>query len=263
MYKRQELALTVAESLLACKQIDPDDLWRRFVKWYQSDPLDVGLYTSMVLKSAVQGLTREEAIRHARENSPLEASNGSLMRCWAVALAHWNDREKMLRDSAIQSMVTHTHPDCVAASIFINAMIYELIHGADRHEALTTCLKLDLPDELHRVILAAPNKRRNALRNTGWVLHSLESVIWGLMTTESFEDALIQVVNLGSDSDTSGAVLGAVAGAYYGLDAIPSRWLFAIQGVWLPRTGITLHVGEIITLADRLAKIQINPNSGT
>jgi ADP-ribosyl-[dinitrogen reductase] hydrolase len=61
------------------------------------------------------------------------------------------------------------------------------------------------------------------------------------------------VVNLGSDADTAGTVVGALAGAYYGLGAIPDRWVKTICGLWLPRTGIKIGAGEIITMADRLS----------
>jgi len=60
------------------------------------------------------------------------------------------------------------------------------------------------------------------------VRHTLESTVWGLLITDSFEEAVVQVVNLGRDADTAGAVVGALAGAAYGLEAIPARWRDAV-----------------------------------
>jgi ADP-ribosyl-[dinitrogen reductase] hydrolase len=76
--------------------------------------------------------------------------------------------------------------------------------------------------------------------------------VWGLLTTDSFEEALVQVVNLGADADTAGAVTGALAGAHYGLDAIPERWRRALQGQWPVRDGKVWKAEGFVELADRL-----------
>jgi len=80
----------------------------------------------------------------------------------------------------------------------------------------------------------------------------VESAVWGLLTTSSFEEAVVQVVNLGDDTDTAGAVVGALAGAAYGLEAIPKRWRDALRGEWPPR-GRVWREADLIVLADRLA----------
>ncbi len=71
---------------------------------------------------------------------------------------------------------------------------------------------------------------RKDLPNTGWVRHTLESALWAVLTTQSFEEALVQAVNLGNDADTTGAVAGAIAGAIYGLSGIPTRWKDVLHG---------------------------------
>ena len=86
-----------------------------------------------------------------------------------------------------------------------------------------------LPSVLRGVIGAAPTRARAALVNSGWVRHTLESAAWGLLATGSFEEAVVQVVNLGSDADTAGTVVGALAGAAYGLEAIPAPWREAVH----------------------------------
>ena len=64
----------------------------------------------------------------------------------------------------------------------------------------------------------------DAIRSTGYVLHTLEASVWCLLTTGSYSDAVLRAVNLGSDTDTTGAVTGALAGLNYGLDNIPAEW---------------------------------------
>jgi ADP-ribosyl-[dinitrogen reductase] hydrolase len=80
----------------------------------------------------------------------------------------------------------------------------------------------------------------------------VESAIWGLMTTDSFEAAVVQVVNLGNDADTVGAVVGALAGAAYGLASIPKRWRDALHGEWPLGSGQQWNAERLSDLADRL-----------
>ena len=72
-------------------------------------------------------------------------------------------------------------------------------------------------------------KTREAVNNSGWAVSTLDAALWAFNTTESFEDGLIAAVNLGGDSDSIGAVFGQIAGAYYGYDAIPERWIRSVK----------------------------------
>ena len=85
--------------------------------------------------------------------------------------------------------------------------------------------------------------------------HTLASAVWGLLTTDSFEEAVIQVVNLGDDADTAGAVVGALAGTAYGLAAIPAAWQAALHGQWPLRGGERWDAPRLIALADHLMHV--------
>jgi ADP-ribosyl-[dinitrogen reductase] hydrolase len=251
-----EMALALAESLLAHCPLDADDLARRFVAWHQAGPDDVGIHTSTVLSGIAAGRPWQEVVEAAQRRRPDSAGNGSVMRCWPVALAHWGNLDRLLADSRLQSQVTHSHPECVAGSEFVNATIFHLIHQASPAEAMGRALvDVQLPPPLRTVVEAAPERPRQALKNSGWVRHTLESAVWGLLTTDSFEEAVVQVVNLGNDADTAGTVVGALAGAAYGLEAIPSRWRTLLKGEWPLRSGVVWGVQDVIELADRLVRL--------
>ena len=83
----------------------------------------------------------------------------------------------------------------------------------------------------------------------------MESAVWGLLTTNSFETAVVQVVNLGHDADTAGTVVGALAGAAYGLDSIPARWREAVRGEWPLHSGRVWRAADLAALADRLVRL--------
>lgn len=145
----------------------------------------------------------------------------------------WRDLGALLAESRLQSQVTHPHAECVAGSAFVNAAIHYLLHGESPTRAVAQALDAaEAPDGLRQAIVAAPRRKRDELKNSGWVRHTLESAVWALLTTDSFEEAVVQPVNLGGDADTAGAVAGALAGACYGLEAIPVRWREAVHGAW-------------------------------
>jgi ADP-ribosyl-[dinitrogen reductase] hydrolase len=249
-----EMALALAESLLACRPLDPADLARRFVDWYKAGPPDVGTHTAGVLSRIGHGEPWDQAAAAMQRQNPSTASNGSVMRCWPVALAHWSALDALLTASRLQSQVTHQHPECVAGSAFVNAAIYHLLRGSAPADAVAHALAaVPLPPPLRAVIEAAPGRPRGQLVNSGWVRHTLESAVWGLLTTDSFEEAAVQVVNLGNDADTAGSVVGALAGAAYGLAAIPAPWRDALRGAWPLGSGRVWRQADFLALADRLA----------
>ncbi len=248
-----ETALAVAESLIVHRSLDPEDLVKRLLKWKRSMPLDIGVHTSMVLGWIAGGMTWEQAAERIRRDLPATAGNGSVARCWPVAVAWWNDREQMIKDSEAQSMVTHPHLECTSGSAFINWMIAEMATGAGPRAAYESAFTaIDLGNEFCQVVQNAPNAKREELKNSGWVRHTVESSLWALLNTDSFEEALVQVVNLGGDTDTAGAVTGALAGAAYGLEAIPTRWVEKLNGEWPLGSGKNWDASTFVRLVGRL-----------
>ncbi len=255
-----EMALALADSLLAFFPLNGEDLAQRFVAWYTAGPPDVGRQTSQVLGRMKWGETWEQASETAFRQHPDNAGNGSLMRTWPVALAHFNTPNLLIANSRLQSQVTHAHPDCLAACTITCLMIEQLSRGAQPATAFELTVRAGkqsgLADDFYRMLVEAPLRKRSELKNTGWVRHTLESAVWGLLTTRSFEEAVIQVANLGGDADTAASVVGALAGAVYGLSTIPQTWLDQLQGEWPLHSGFYWHALDFTDLADRLVDLE-------
>lgn len=249
-----EMALALADSLLSAHKLDPGDLSKHFTDWYRSNPPDIGVHTSSVLHRICAGESWEEAAKGVYTKYPTSAGNGSVMRCWPVAIAAWYEQALIFEYSQLQSKVTHFHDECISGCIFVNDMLYHLVNGKTLYDAYNSALhEVKLPEGLSQAILLAPHRKREELRNTGWVRHTIESALWGVLNTYTFEDALVQVINLGEDADTAGAVAGALAGAAYGIDAIPPAWRKSVHGEWPLRSGKIWTVTELTALADQLA----------
>ena len=277
-----EMAFALAESMLVVSRRDPvdgsadhstfspaqalgDEVAERFVSWYRTGPDDIGNHTRAVLSRIAAGEAWQDAVEAAQRRRPESAGNGSVMRCWPVALAHWGDMDRLLADSRLQSQVTHPHPECVAGCAFVNAAVYRLLHGIEPAEAVGWALEVAaVPQPLRSAIESAPSRRREELQNSGWVRDTLESAVWGLLTTDSFEEAVVQVVSLGNDADTAGAVVGAMAGAAYGCESIPAAWHEALRGEWPPGSGRIWRAQDLAGISDRLVEIPAGPepNSG-
>lgn len=256
-----EMALALAESLLDRPTLDPADLISRFMDWFHSGPSDIGIHTSQVLTRVDTGKAWQTAAQRVQELDPENASNGSLMRAWPLTIARWQQPQLLVEESRLQSKLTHTHPDCLDACALVNHTIYGLIHRPQElppdsavREAVEDALEKVKPaDDFHLLVDLASIRTRETLANTGWVRHTVEAALWAVLTTQSFEEALVQVVNLGNDADTTGSVTGAIAGALYGYRAIPNRWKNALRGEYPLGSSRLWSVTDLVTLADRLA----------
>ncbi|MBU1747119.1 MAG: ADP-ribosylglycohydrolase family protein [Chloroflexi bacterium] len=165
-----EMALALAESLPARCPFDPADLAQRFVSWLQGHPPDVGLHTRDVLARIAAGAPWDQAAAAVQRQKPDAAGNGSVMRCWPAALAHWDDLESLLIDSQLQSRVTHPHVECVAGSAWVNAVIYHLLRGDAPADAVARALDdAAVPAPLRAAIETAPSRSRDELVLRQWL----------------------------------------------------------------------------------------------
>ena len=256
-----EMALALADSLLERYPLDPDNLAGHLSLWYRTGPSDVGIQTSSALRRIEAGERWRAAAEAVQASRPNSAGNGSVMRCWPVALAYHRNQQGLLEASELQGRITHPHVDCVAGSCLYQR--YDLsppARRAARRGGGEGRQDVTMPDAVRSVVEAAPTKARDELQNTGWVRHTLESAVWGLLTTNSFEEAVVQVANLGNDADTGGPVLPARWPAPpTALAAIPSRWRAALGGQWPVGSGNAWDAGRFADLADRLAALWIAP----
>jgi ADP-ribosyl-[dinitrogen reductase] hydrolase len=131
--------------------------------------------------------------------------------------------------SPVLSRVTHVHPDCESACILVNVAIVHLLNGAKAADAIELGYNAcpTVSDGFRERVRRAMQPV-NETSPTGWVLDTLEVALWSFLHTSTYELAVVDAVNRGADADTVGAVVGALAGAHYGLSAIPERWLSAL-----------------------------------
>jgi ADP-ribosyl-[dinitrogen reductase] hydrolase len=224
-----EMALRIARSLVERGGFDPDDVAERFVEWYESGPFDIGIMTSKSLGRIQQGEPWDEAGQSVWEASPegSNAGNGSLMRCAPYALAFEHNREVLQKVSRDSSRITHADPRCQYGCGALNLVLsYLATDHSDPVERTLADLDDDAPAEVVGVLDRIPGSiDASDLSNSGYVIHTLEAGLYHGLTAETAEDAIVGAVMMGGDTDTIAAVAGAVAGARFGAEALPDRWI--------------------------------------
>lgn len=229
-------ALCIARSLVEHGEFVHEDVAARFVDWYESRPFDIGITTSAALRRLADGMSWDEAGERALEErgSGAGAGNGSVMRAAPVAVAYADDHYRLVEVSRDSSRITHADPRCVAGAAALNIVIAEHLTGGDDPLGEAVDWLTGADDESREVYerlskVRTDPKPDDELPNGGYVVDTLESALTIAEDAESAEKAIVRAVNLGGDADTVGAVAGAVAGARFGAESLPSRWVNEID----------------------------------
>lgn len=223
------MALCLAASLLACKGFDAQDQMERYWKWYQQGYMSSNGRCFDIGNTIRHALHRYHSTGEPFSGStdPYSAGNGSIMRLAPVVLFYFPDHEQVVDYAAKSSRTTHGAVESVEACQLLGSILYHLLNGANKEEALSAKAAGPFTSSSIEAIAAGSyqNKRRDDIRGSGYVVQSLEAALWSFWTTASFEEAVLAAVNLGDDADTTAAICGQAAGAYYGLQGIPADWL--------------------------------------
>lgn len=222
------MALCLAESLLAHGGFDAHDQMGRYLNWWKWGYLsstgscfDIGT----TVRSALERFERSGE-PYSGSVEPEAAGNGSLMRLAPVALFYAPNIDEVIEFSAQSSRTTHGAPEAVECCQLLGFVLARCLAGKPKHEVLNgSGLALS---ELKVSELATGqylNKSRNEVRGSGYAVASLEAALWCFQTTSTFEAAALEAANLGEDADTTAAIVGQVAGAFYGVQGIPAGWL--------------------------------------
>jgi ADP-ribosyl-[dinitrogen reductase] hydrolase len=225
--------LCLAESLLECGDVDLRDQMYRYWRWGRQDYLSATGVTFGMGPTVRIALAKFEAGEESW-GDPSAQTNGSLMRAAAVPLYFGSDR-RLLDAAAECSDPTHRDPVCRAACQIYASLMVAALRGAERKNLLAAGsggagLERPLPGRLESVLDGNLAQRdRSQISGDNDVQCTLEAALWSFATTRDFESGAAAAISLGLDTDTTACVYGALAGAHYGVGAIPDRWLEAVQ----------------------------------
>lgn len=259
----QALILAEAAVETAPGDLDVDQIGQRFWEWAEENGSGIGIQTSDVLSRIGGAMPRcalgaglqarvptgqpaVEAAREAWEESGrYSAGNGAVMRCAPLAIRWMRDDIALARNTALSTVVTHADPRCVWSAALVNVAVAMLLRGeavgTTEAMALTRRAAAGLGDSLAALgvesvvpetVLDSCSIPENVApaglaldgNDMGYTLKAMQVALWCATQASDFEEALVAVVSAGGDTDTNGAIAGAVLGARFGLEAIPYRW---------------------------------------
>lgn len=243
------MALCLATSLVEMGKFDADDQMKRYCAWMNDGYLsstghcfDIGVTTAGALRRYLA-----TGDPYSGSTDPHSAGNGSIMRLAPVPMFFYPDVAAAIHFAGESSRTTHGAAEAIDACYLFSALLGKALAGQAKALILFGIhippdMQITLSPKIQAIAAGAyRHKAAAAISGNGYVVNSLEAALWAFWSTNNFRDAILAAVNLGDDADTTAAVCGQLAGAYYGESGIPSEWL----AVLTMRT-------EIATLADRL-----------
>jgi ADP-ribosyl-[dinitrogen reductase] hydrolase len=248
------MALCLAESLME-KGFDEAHQLETYCRWWKDGHLsvkgrcfDIGMKT----RSSLAAFWERKSFTPVPEDS--SAGNGSIMRLAPVPLRYAANPEQAIHFAARSSVTTHGARECVDACRYLGGLIVGAVQGRSKDELLSAGFS-PVPGLWDREPLAP---KINAIANgsfklkdppdivgAGYVVPSLEAALWAFHRSDDFRTGACLAVNLGDDADTTGAVYGQLAGAFYGEAGIPESW----RGVLAMRDLIERRADELFGLA--------------
>ena len=213
-----QMSLCIARAMRDNGGWDLTAIAENFVAWMKSRPVDIGATCARGIGDFMHKGTLEVPFNE------WDAGNGGVMRMVPVAIGTLGDDQLLETWAVQQARLTHHHPLSDAACIAVGRMVQQAMTGASR-ETLKT-----IADDLvknHRTFRYRPYLGNS----TAYVVDTMQTVLHYFFNSSSFEECLIGVVNQGGDADTTGAVAGMIAGAFYGMGGIPRRWLRRLDHV--------------------------------
>ena len=228
------MILATMASIVNKKGIDLDDIMKEFKNWFFQgaytqyiDTFDYGITTS----TAIQRYDKGIPVDRCGGSGDRDNGNGSLMRILPLAFIHDIDPETIEKVSAL----THAHERTLITCVFYIQIAKSMLSN----ENLTIKEHIDNASEFIKDYYKDSDEVKHLNRifeydfsegilSSGYVINTIESVVYCLLNTDNYKDALLKAVNLGGDTDTIAGICGGLAGIYYGFDAIPIEWTDAI-----------------------------------
>ncbi|MBF0471132.1 MAG: ADP-ribosylglycohydrolase family protein [Gammaproteobacteria bacterium] len=252
------MALCLAESLIECKRCDLKDQLQRFLRWHNEgywsstgQCFDIGNTVSSALNQFVKSGDPYSGPTHERS-----AGNGSLMRLAPIPIFYQHQPMEAIEMAGESSRTTHGNPMAIDSCRYFSGLIVGALHGEVKESLLSPRYtpvegvweRYPLHPEIEAIAMGSfRTKSPPEIIGSGFVVQSMEAALWAFYHSTSFEEGALLAANLGYDADTTAAIYGQLAGAFYGLEHLPAKWLSLVA----MRKEITTLIERLVTLAPR------------
>lgn len=230
------MALCLAISLIE-KGFDPKDQIERYLRWREEGYLGSQGRCIGIGNTVSCSLDDYLLFGHGPLDGPtgeFTAGNGSIMRLAPVPMYAYPNADEAINLSMISSKTTHGAPEAVYGAGLFGYIIFKALLGYSKENILfdnNYFLQIgNVPKKIETLANGGYKDKFEAeIDGNGYVADSLEAALWCFLKTDSYQSAVLTAANLGGDADTTAAIVGQLAGAYYGIEAIPQDWLDVID----------------------------------
>lgn len=208
-----EMALALARSIVTRGEYSAEAVWESYMRWNDSDPFDCG----NTIRAAIVGVKNQTS-----------QANGAMMRVSPIGITGVQSSiENVSWWARLDAGLTHPHPVCLNAnSIYATAITTAVANDLSAQDLYEFVAESEAEPSVADVIARAQTSPpEDYITQQGWVLIAFQNALWQLLHAKSFEEALIDTVRRGGDTDTNAAICGALLGGLYGIEAIPKRWV--------------------------------------
>lgn len=229
------MALCLAESLIIQSGFDPTDQMERYLRWYRDGYFSSTGFCFDIGNTVLKALRHFENTGNSFAGSPETgtAGNGSIMRLAPVVMFYASDPAAAVAHAASSSFTTHAASTAVNACQYLGGLLVGALNGESK-ETLMSPRYTPVPGYWDNNFLVphiadvaeGSFKKRNPpdIQGTGYVVQSLEAALWAFYHSQNYKEGCLMAANLGDDADTTAAVYGQLAGAFYGVNDIPLSW---------------------------------------
>ncbi len=233
------MTLATMDAIIKDGEINSTTIMDNFVKWVNNNEFtptgeayDMGRTCLKAIINYSRGIQADEA----GLKSEYDNGNGSLMRIMPMVYYCFSKemgKEEIYKAVKQVSSLTHAHEISVLGCFIYVLFGISILNGDSLEKAYQTIQQIEYGKYFSEEAIARYSRilegnikdvPADDISSSGFVLHTLEATFWALLNTDSFDSAIIKVINLGDDSDSTGACVGGPAGAYYGIDTINSEW---------------------------------------
>jgi len=218
-------AIAVAESLVACRGFCENNLVEKLFKSYIQKPEWFGPTSRAFFDLVRAGTVPHRAALLVHKKNHGSRTNGSVMRGFPLGIFY--PAPQVYEVSLTCSGLTHYDPVAGHCSAFLNVMVSDMCRGVSRSAAFRHARSLCTNNEVYALLGSYEHHDPDPSLDSVLCSHA---ALYRFMNSRSLEHAIVSAVNLGGDADTVGACTGALAGACWGLDAIPQRWKEGLEG---------------------------------
>jgi ADP-ribosylglycohydrolase len=229
------MAMCLAESLVACQGFDAADQMDRYLRWYHDGYWSSNGRCFDIGNTVLAALARYERTGDpfSGATNPRSAGNGSLMRLAPVVLYHAHSGAEAIDRAAESSRTTHGTAAAVDACRYMAALILGALTGESKEDLLaegywplfSSDPGAELVPEIAEIARGSFKRRQPPqIKGSGYVVRSLEAALWAFYYGDDFRSGCLMAANLGDDADTTAAIFGQLAGAYFGEEGIPLEW---------------------------------------